>query len=317
MPKNQMLDAQQALSFAVQQSAVINPRLYAKRYPDYDFGRLVYVNTEIPEWAGSYQTFLMDSVGKADWYSGYAKDIPLADTNLSSVTKNFDLAAVGYQWNLEELGKAQFMNIPLDTRRAAAARQAYVQFMWNLTIFGATEKNLPGLANFPGVTTTTFPADGTGASTLWANKTPAQIVRDINLLLTGIFTTTLETEMADTLLLPFEAMVYLAQTPYSTTTMDTILSFVQKTNVYTLQTGRPLTIRSVRGLENAGTSTLGRVIAYKNDRDYVELLLPIPHRFLDVYQDGPLNYVVPGIFRTGGIDVYNVSAIRYGDGSVA
>lgn len=316
MPTN-MYDAQQALSFAIQHSAIVNPRLYQKVYPEYEFSRFIYVNTSLPEWAGSMTSFIEDTVGKAEWYSGYAKDVPVADTNLTPVTKNFDLAAVGYQWNLEELGKAQFMGIPLDTRRAGAARRAYMQFMWNLTMFGATAKGLAGLFNFPGVTAATFPADGTGASTLWSTKTPAQIVRDINSLLTGIFTGSLETELADTLLLPFEALNYLNQTPYSSTTMETIMSFVQKTNVYTMQTGRPLTIRSVRGAENAGSGSLGRIVAYKNDPDYVQLLLPIPHRFLEVYRDGPLNYVVPGIFRTGGVDIYNVSTLRYGDGSVA
>lgn len=308
------IDAQQALGFAVNQSYVINQRVYETKYPDYDYARLVYVDTSSPEWAGGITTYISDGVGKADWQSGYAKDIPLADVNMSKAEHAFEMAAIGYQWNIEEIGKAQFLRIPLDARRAAAARKAYVQFMWNLTLTGAPEKNYGGLVNYTGITTANVPADGTGASPLWTNKTPAQIVRDINLALTGIYMATNQVEMADTLLLPIEAVNYIAQTPYSATTMETILTFIQRTNVYTLETGRPLTIRGVRGLENAGAGGVGRMVAYKNAEEVVKLHLPMPHRFLPVYQDGPLNFVVPGIFRTGGVEILTPGAFRYLDG---
>jgi len=42
--------------------------------------------------------------------------------------------------------------------------------------------------------------------------------------------------------------------------------------------------------------------------------LPMPFNFLPVYQDGPFNYAVPGIFRTGGVELLTTAAIRYMDG---
>src|SRR5690606_21293849 len=100
----------------------------------------------------------------------------------------------------------------------------------------------------------------------------------------------------------------------SAVTMDTILSFVQRTNIYTQTTGRPLTIRSARELGTAGAGGNGRLVAYKNDAETVRLHLPMPHQFLPVYQDGWANWVIPGIFRTGGIEVSNTAAFRYVDG---
>jgi hypothetical protein len=96
--------------------------------------------------------------------------------------------------------------------------------------------------------------------------------------------------------------------------METILSFVQRTNIYTLTTGRQLTIRSVRELGSAASGNTGRMVVYKNDQDYVKLHLPMPHQFLPVYQDGPLNWTIPGIFRTGGIELLTTVAFRYVDG---
>lgn len=315
--RHNMMDAQQAFTFAVNQSLVVNSRVYAIRYPSYDFGRLMFVDTSSPEWASGVLTYISDMSGQAKWQSGFAKDVPLADANMSSVEKTFQMGAVGYQWNIEELGKAAFQNIPLTSRKAAAARQAYAQFMWNLALYGDTAKGYQGLVNSSLVTSGLFPNDGTGTSRLWADKTPAQIVRDINSLLQGIWTDTLEIELADTLLLPSALALYLASTPYSAYTTETILDFIKDKNVFTIETGRPLTIRAVRGLEDAGASGVGRVVAYRNAEEVVRLHLPMPHRFLPTYQDGAFNYVNPGIFRTGGVEISLPLSVRYGDGAVA
>lgn len=312
-------DAQQAFSFAQQTSYTVNASVYETKYPDYNYAEYVTVDTSAPEWSAGVYTYISNQVGRANWQSGSAKDVPLADVNLDVTLKTYEMAAIGYQWNYEEVGKASFAGIPLTNRKAAAARKAYEQFMYDIAL-GSTvgaEKGFQGLLTQTGVTAGLFPADGTGSSVLWSTKTPAQIVRDINSLLTGIYTSTLYIEMADTLVMPVELMLYLAQTPYSSTTMETILSFVQKNNVYTLTTGRPLIIRSSRAARSAGAGGTGRVAAYKNDPTVVKLHLPMPFRFLPMAQDGPMNFVVPGIFRTGGIEVLTPAAMRYGDGALA
>lgn len=315
------INDQQALAFVQGQSYKVNQRVYEARYPDWDFGRLVFVDTTGPEWAPGILTYTSDISGRANWQSGYAKDVPLADVSQSQSLRNFQLAAIGYQWNIEEVNSAIQVGSSLPDRRARAARLAYMKFMYDLTLKGSTEKGLGGLINYSGVTATTAPADGTGSVTTWVDddgvgtKTPAQIVRDINLALQGVYLGTYEQEMADTILLPVEAFNYIASTPYSATTMETILSFVQRTNIYTLTTGQPLTIRTVRELSTGDAAgTGGRMVAYKNDGDFVKLHLPMPHRFLPVYQSGPLQFEVPGIFRTGGLELLTSAGMRYIDG---
>lgn len=312
----------QTLSFVQGQAFQINRRVYEARYPDFDYGRLVYVNSEGPEWAPGILTYTSDMSGQAQWQSAYAKDVPLADVSQNMQTRRHQLAAIGYQYNLEEVqGTMGFPGASLPDRRARAARMAYFQFMYDLTLVGDAEKGMGGLINYAGVPVTTAPADGTGGSTYWVDedgvgqKTPAQIVRDINIGLQGVNLQTRRIALADTIMLPQEALDYIAATPYSPTTMETILSFVQRTNLYTLQTGRPLTIRAVRELSTgAAGGTTGRMVAYRNDQNEVQLHLPMPHRFLPVYQDGPLNFTVPGIFRTGGVEIMSVEAFRYIDG---
>jgi hypothetical protein len=314
----------QALTLVQAQAYRVNQRVYEAKYPDWDFGRLIFVDTSGPEWSPGILTYTSDMTGRANWQSGAAKDVPLADVSQDMQQKTFHMAAIGYQWNIEEVNVAIQIGQPLPARKARAARLAYMQFMYGLTLFGDTEKGLGGLTNYGGVTAYIPPADGTGGSPLWVNsagagiKTPAQIVRDINRALTGIRTATFNTEMADTVLLPDEAYDYIAGTPYAATTMETILSFILRTNIYTITTGRPLTIRAVRELGTAATTGAsagdGRMVVYKNDEDYAKLHLPMPHRFLPAVADGPLNTIVPGIFRTGGVELLTTSTFRYVDG---
>lgn len=309
---------QQATAFVQGQAYKINSKVYEAVYPDHDFTRLAYVDTSGPEWSPGIMTYMSDFTGKANWQSGYAKDVPLADVSQSMQTRNFQLAAIGYQYNIEEVNAAIQIGGSLSDRRARAARQAYMKFMYDLVLTGSAEKGLGGLINTSGVNATDAPA-GVSGSTLWVDedgvgqKTPAEIVRDINIALMGVYIGTVESVLADTLFMPFEAYNYIASTPYSETTQETILSFVQRTNIYTQQTGRPLTIRTNPALSTEAAGNTGRLVAYKNDAEYVRTLLPMPHRFLPVYQDGPMSWTVPGIFRTGGLELLSDKAIRYLD----
>lgn len=323
MNQHIVLDAQ-ALAFVQAQAYKINSQVYEARYPDWDFGRLVFVDTSGPAWSPGVLTYLSDLTGKANWQSGAAKDIPLADVNQDMQLSTFHLAAIGYQYNIEEVNTA--LNIvggTLPNRRARAARMAYTKFMWDLTVQGSAEKGKNGLVNQSGVTPVAATADGTGSARHWiANdgtitKTPQQILRDINQAITGTNTATNTLEYADTIMLPIEAYNLIASTPFNALGADTILSWLLRTNVYTLATGRPLTIRGEPFLRTASTQTVvggGRLVAYKNDENYVKLNLPMPHQFLPVYQDGPLNFQVPGIFRTGGVELMTTATFYYLDG---
>lgn len=318
----------QTLTFVAGQAYSINGTVLEARYPDFDYGRLVFVDTSGPEWSPGVWTWTSDMSGAARWQSGYAKDVPLADVSQNYQLRTAHMAAIGYQWNIEEVNTSiRIQGQGLDSRRARAARTAYEQFMYALTISGSAEKGMGGLMNYSGITPTPAPADGTSGVRWWVDsagvgtKTPAQIVRDINTALGGINNATFGIAPADTLILPQHAFNYIAGTPYSATNSETILSFIQRANVYTIETGRPLTIRAMRELNTAATDTTsptsagqGRMIAYRNDPNTVKLHLPMPFRFLPVYQDGPMNFVVPGIFRTGGVEIMDPLTFAYVDG---
>ena len=131
--------------------------------------------------------------------------------------------------------------------------------------------------------------------------------------LTGIYTGSNTVEMADTILLPPASLVLLSTSRLSNTS-DNALSYLMKYNTYTLQTGQPLTIRSVLGLETAGTGGTNRMIAYKKDPRVLKMHMPMPHRFLPVWQTGPMVFDIPGILRIGPVEIRRPGAVRYVDG---
>lgn len=313
----------QGLSFVQAQAYRINATVIKQKYPSWDFSDFVYVETEGNPWAPGVLTYTSDESGKAKFLSTYAKDMPFADVSQDMMLKSFHLAGIGYQYNIGEVNTTlAVVGGTLPSRRATAARGAYQRFMYETTLFGQPEKGLQGLTNYAGVPTENAAANGTGGVTWWVNdagvgtKTPAQIVADINRALTGVSNSTFGTVLANTLLLPEKALDYISQTPYSATTMETILSFVVRTNSYTLKTGQQLRIRGLRELNTAGAGGTGRLVAYYDAPEMVKLHLPMPHQFLNVYPDGWANFVIPGIFRTGGIEFLAPTTAFYMDGIV-
>jgi len=243
--------------------------------------------------------------------------MPRADVNVAQHNHTIQMAAIGYGYNLEEISFAKLGGpvASLDQERMFAARRAYEQFMYGLVVAGDATKNMGGLINYAGVTATTAPADGSGSATTFASKTGDQIARDINNVLSGMHEGSFGIELANTIALPIQQFNLLATKRMGTAGDEiTVFDWLMKYNVYTAQTGQPLKIRMLRGLDGAGGSGTDRMLAYVNERDVVKLHLPMAHKFMPVYQTAAMLFEVPGIFRTGGVEIRRPNAVRYLDG---
>lgn len=308
-----LVDAQQALGFLTHQASYIEAEVYETQYPEVQYPTLIPVDESAPEWTKSITFFSVDKVGAADWFHANATDIPLADVERSKFEQGVEMAGIGYRYNLEEIANAIQMGINLDTSRASAALRAYEEFVERVAFTGDTDKGWLGLANQTSVTRVTAAADGTGSSSLWSAKSDDQIARDLNDQLTAVYTTSFQAEVADTILMPVSRFTFLATKRLANLNM-TLLQYIQQSNAFTALTGRPLTIRSIFGLDTAGNGGTARLVFYRRDPNVLKMHLPMRHRFLPVWQRGPLVFDVPGIFRTGGVEVRRPVAMRYLDG---
>ena len=308
-------DAQQrAMGFLIAQASYIETPAYEMRYQDITYPQLIPVDTSAPEWVKTVTYFSVDGAGRADWFSGAAHDVNHVDLSREKLETSVSMAAIGYAYNLEELGTAMLYGLNLNADKALLARRVAEEMIERVAFTGDTSKGLTGLFNASTPTADTVPADGTGSATFFSTKTPDNVLRDVNAALTGIFTGTLGAEMADTLLLPYSVMLDLSTRRIDAVNSTTILEWIERNNIYTRQTGQPLTIRGHFGLETAGSGSTKRMVAYRRSPDVVKMHMPMPFRFLPAWQTGPLMFEVPGIFRVGGVDVRRPKAVRYRDG---
>lgn len=323
----QITDAQ-GLAYLRQQTHVLSNRAFEQEYDLINWRELVPVNTDYPEWASGVDFQIGDITGAAQWQSGFSKDVPLADIRLISVSASFAMYAVGYRYNIEEVGKAMFAGVPLNARKAISARQSADIFCAETAILGGGHPGWTGLMNMAGVTPAVSPNTGTGSARNWVDanglglKTPEQIVAEMDLLLVGPSLTVgiMSSLIGNTLLLPPGAYRYIATTPYGVTSPNaTILQWYMANNIYTTRTGQPLVIRDLPMLASAATTTnpnvagQGRAVGYRNSSDALELPMPMPYRFEQVSQDGPLQWIVPGVGRVGQL-IQIRDTIRYLDG---
>ncbi|MGI4802887.1 MAG: DUF2184 domain-containing protein, partial [Janthinobacterium lividum] len=282
----QFLTDQQALSFLVQQASYVETEVDEVDYPEIQYPDLIPVDFSAGEWTKTITRFVSDKVGQAQWFNHLARDVPRADVSMNKLETIVEMAAIGYGYTMEELAQAQMLSrqisgYRLDTARANAARFAYEKFVDNFLMFGDVPKGIAGLTNYPTLAASMVAATGTGGSTLWANKTPDQQLSDVNAGLVGIYTGTNEVEWADTVLLPYSRLLNLGDVARGSSTDTTILQFLLKANAFTAVTGRPLTVRGVRGLDTAGAGGSARMVVYRRDERVLKAHIPMRHKFLD------------------------------------
>lgn len=308
-------DAQQAaMQFLVTQGTLIEPTVYRMKYRDIQYAELIPVDTSAPEWIQSVTYYSSDAVGKAQWFAGKAQDVPHVELTREKFQTGVQMAAIGYDYTLEELGTAQLLGMPLTTDKAAMARRAAEEFIDVTAFSGDVRKGYKGLINATTPLATSAPADGTAGSRNFSAKTPDQILRDVNTQLIGVGTDTQYSELADTILFPYDVLLDISTRRIDAVNQTTILEWIERNNIYTKLTGQRLTIRGLIGvLDTAGTGGTKRAVFYRRSPEVLKMHVPMPFRFLPAWQSGPISYEVPGIFRLGGVDIRRPKAVRYLD----
>lgn len=287
----------------------IEAEVYSIKYPSFDVNRFMTVDTSGDMWDVGTLVYSMDKVGEAAFMAGGAFDVPYASSTMNQATHNYHLAAIGYEWNTQELQRAAKLGRSLSADKAGAAVLASERFIYNIAMTGSTEKNWTGFTNNASAPTAQVANDGTASSRLWTAKTPDQILRDINAAITAVETGTGETHVANTLVIPTSAYNYIASTRVSANSDTTILQFLQANNA----AGEALTILKSRALETAGTGSTARLVAYDNNSQVLKFHLPGPHQFLPAFQKSSLVYEVAGLMNVGGVEVRLPKAIVYRD----
>lgn len=158
-----------------------------------------------------------------------------------------------------------------------------VKLNWNKTLdqlayvgpFSTTAR--PGLVNNPNVSASSV-ATGAGGSKLWINKTPGEILYDVNTAMVSTVAASQYdvTGMADTILIPWAQYAYISSQPVTAAGSVSILTYLLENNIGKTQ-GVNLKIFPLRWCVGAGSGSTDRMVCYVNDpnRVYLDITVPI------------------------------------------
>lgn len=302
------IDAATAFSFLLSQLTFVEKKMYEKKYKEITYSQIIPVTNEAGEWAESVTYFYMDGKAIAKFVGTKSLDVPIAEVGTEKITIPVELGATGYEYSDEELRQAIQLGRPLQQLKANTARRAYEELAQRTAMYGDTQHNLPGFIDNTNVTSAVVVDPGSG--TEFVNKTPAQILFDINDFMGDIFVDSLQVERATDLLLPTAQWNYIATTPRSDTTDTTILTWLVANSPYLASAEN---VKPVAELAGAGAGATDRMMAYTKDIDKVVMHVPMPLRFTEPQRKGR-GFEIPGEFKLGGVEFRYPGSARYADG---
>ena len=300
-------DAAESIFFAKELESV-KAKTYDVKYPVLKARTLFPVSMEAGAGAETITYEQYDEVGMAKIIASYADDLPRADVKGKQFTSPIKSLGASYGYNFQEIRAAKMAGKPLTQRKASAAKKAILFKENDIAFKGDATTGLQGFLTHPNIPLVTIAADGTGALTTFASKTPAQILRDLHKIVNSVPENTFEIEYADTLLMPLTQYNYIKTTPWSQTgTPESILE------VFLKQSDTIKNVVPVYQLKGAGAGATDRMAVYRRDSEV--LTLEIPQDFEQFpEQERNLEAVVPCHSRTGGVIVYYPMACAFVDG---
>ncbi|MCP4090826.1 MAG: DUF2184 domain-containing protein [Gammaproteobacteria bacterium] len=301
-------DAATGLAFLLSQLTAIESKMYEKQYKAITYNQIIPISNEAGEWAESVTYMYMDGAAVAEFVGTKSLNVPIAEIGTEKITVPVELGATGYEYSDEELRQAQYLNRALPELKANTARRAFEELAQRVAMTGDATHDLPGFINNVNVTAATVVDPGSG--TEWVNKTPNEIIFDVNDFMGDVFVDTLQVERPDTLLLPTSQWNYIAGTPRSNESDTTILQWLIGNSPYLSSEADVMPVPELTGAGAGGTD---RMMCYTKDIDKIVMHIPMPLRFNEPQRKGR-GYEISGEFKLGGIEFRFPGSSRYADG---
>ncbi len=296
------LDEQDTIFFA-RELEHIKSITYDVKFPRLKFaeGDLIPMSFEGGEGARSitYETF--DMLGVAKIISDYASDLPRADTKGKETTVPVRDLGASFAWNVREIKAARRTGKPLQARKSDSARRAIFQLLDQLAVFGDSDSGLLGILTHPNITEVILPDDGAGSSTKFLDKTPDQILRDLNSLSTTIVDSTNGVESPDTMIMPHAQFELITNTPRSIHSDISIKNWFLDNNEHIKQIEPVVKMKAAEGGEDV-------IMAYEKNPNILTLEVPDPFQ-IEAGERRGLEMIFPVLLSTGGVIIYYPLAV--------
>lgn len=289
-------DADYGMYFA-RELEKVKSQSYDVRYPELTATRIIPVSTDAGPGAETITYHQYDQVGMAEIISNYSTDLPRVDLVGKEFSSKVKSIGTSYGYSVQDIRAARMAGKPLEQRKANAARRANDQEANRIAYFGDTKHNMKGLFTHPNITTYTLPADGTSSSLKFKDKTPDQVLRDLNGMANKIVELTGGVEQPNTLLLSQNIHGDISTRARSATSDTTILEFFLANSPYIKN------VEVIPECATAGTGGTELVMMYNKSSD--KLTLEIPQMFEQFPPEAKgLEFTIACHSRIGGVIIY-------------
>lgn len=210
--------------------------------------------------------------------AGGANGLPIVQASVDKGVYKAHAFATALRVMFVDMQKSNYIGRSLDQLLTDGVRLTYDKHMDANVYVGLSDYGTTGLVNNPDATETTVGNNAAGNSSKWADKTPAEILKDINNAITQVWTAAeYDTEaMPNHILLPYEQYTYILNTMVTDLSTETIMDYVLKNNV-AAKNGGNLYIGATKWCKGAGTGKKDRMVVYVNHKRYVNVdeLVPL------------------------------------------
>jgi hypothetical protein len=302
-------DAVEPLAFLVSQLAYLENKSFEKQGVPEQWEEMLKgcIDYSAGEWATTVEYETTGSSGQGQPISPAADDLPMADVATNRKSMRIQHGGIGYTYTNQELRTAARFNRPLPMAKQMAAIKGYRLHMNKVALYGEAASNFLGLFNNTGVTTVNRPS-----AAVWDAATPATILSDLNAGIMAVWNASANNTYPNVIAIAPTSFGLLLKAR-SDNSDKTILTYLKENNIYTQQTGRPLTIVPGFGLDTAGIGPSKRAVFFNNEDDNIVLHIPMPIRF-GAPQLQVLRTLVPAEYRYGGTEIRRIKTAYNMDG---
>ena len=307
MPSYANLDAAETQYFDSELSRLVAKAIETS-YAHLSFRRLFPINHEGHP-ADEHIIFqIYDAVGSAKIIAAYADDLPAADVSAREVSFPIRTVGTSFRYSVHEIWAAKKTGKPLEQRKVNACNRAVEEKLNDIAWNGDPTSGLLGFLKNPNVPISNVIDPGAG--TEWVNKTPDQILADINTLFSAQDEVTNQVEQATVLMLPVKQWNYINNTRLSAESETSIMQYLIKNSAWL--TG-PESIQKVRELKGIGVGGTDVMYIYNPDPDKLEMHITLEIDFLEPQQVN-LSFKVPVMARCGGMHIYYPMSVSRAEG---
>lgn len=254
---------------------------------------------------------LQNTQGNMPWISAETTAIPGVSVNGQKIVLPLRLLAREVSYTSVELERSQLTGQPIDVQKLDVLNQLYQMNTDQMVYVGSNDVGATGLLNDANVTATTV-ANGISGSPLWINKTPDEILQDVNKLLTDCWLSAAYAICPSKLLLPPAQFGYISSQKVSSAGNVSILKFLKENCISLEINGRELDIQPVKWLTGAGAGSTDRMMVYTNDESRVRFPM-VPVRRETAYYQG-IRFIAPYLWAFGVMEFVYPETARYADG---